>query len=151
MFGVDTKGLLRWSKNTIKLSNVSENVNLVMIVTKTTPKAYLDYLQEKAISYLVAGDNVINFNVLFKSMKENLGVEKLLLEGGGLLNGSVMAEDLIDEISLLVTPLIVNKSQAPSVFERKVEESLNITHYTLTDVQRLEKDSVWLRYKKSSQ
>lgn len=146
MFGVDTKGLLRWKKNTIQLSNISKAVNLVIIVTKSTPKAYLAYLQSKNISYLFAGDDEIDFNIVFKSIKEKLRVEKLLLEGGGLLNGSVMAAGFVDEISLIVTPIVVNRSQAPSVFE-KVTQAIEITHFMLMDVQKLDKNSVWLRYK----
>lgn len=151
MFGVDTKGILRWDKNTIKLSNVKENLNLVIIVTDTTPKEYLQYLQEKQISYLVAGTNEIEFPTLFQTMKEKMGVEKLLLEGGGLLNGSVMTADCIDEISLLITPTVVNQSTAPSVFERKQDEPLNLKRYTLEGVQQREKDTVWLRYKRLDQ
>jgi riboflavin biosynthesis pyrimidine reductase len=84
-------------------------------------------------------------------MKEKLHVDTLLLEGGGLLNGSVMSMDLIDEISLLMTPTIVNQTNAPSVFERQQEEPLNLRLYSLLDVQKMEKDTVWLRYKKSNQ
>jgi 2,5-diamino-6-(ribosylamino)-4(3H)-pyrimidinone 5'-phosphate reductase len=151
MFGVDTKGLLRWDKNTIKLSNVIEPLSLVIVVTVSTPKEYLQYLQNNGISYLVAGTDKIDFIKLFNTMKEKLGVETLLLEGGGLLNGSVMAADLVDEISLLVTPTVINQSQAPSLFERKQNEPLNLRHYTLTGVKQMDKDTVWLRYKKANQ
>ena len=151
MFGVDTKGLLRWEKNSIKLSNVADPLHLVIVVTEATPKEYLQSLQDKEISYLVAGEEDIDFPKLFASMREKMNVETLLLEGGGLLNGSVMAADMIDEISLLMTPKVVNRSNAPSLFERKVEEPLDVTDYFLTDVKRMAKGSVWLRYKKSSQ
>jgi dihydrofolate reductase len=148
MFGVDTKGVLRWGKNSIKLSNVAEPLHLVVIVTTSTPKEYLQYLQNNGISYLVAGTNEIDFLKLFTTMKEKFGVETLLLEGGGLLNGSVMADNLVDEISILVTPTVTNRSKAPSVFERKQEEPLNLRPYSLVGVQKLDKDTVWLRYKK---
>lgn len=148
MFGVDTKGLLRWDKNTIKLSNIEKPLHLVIIVTKSTPKEYLAHLREQHISYLVAGDNEINFQQLFISIKEKFHIDTLLLEGGGLLNGSVMAGDFVDEISLLLTPIVVNRTKAPSLFERKVEEPIDITKYKLTYVEKMEKDVVWLRYKK---
>ena len=151
MFGVDTKGLLRWDKNTIQLSNVTNPLHLIVVVTETTPKEYLKYLQNKDISYLMAGTDSIDFPKLFTSIKEKLNVETLLLEGGGLLNGSVMAADMVDEISLLLTPKVANRGNAPSLFERKVEEPLHITDYSLADVKQMEKGSVWLRYKKKNQ
>ena len=150
MFAVDTKGLLRWDKNSIKLSNIADPLHLVVVTTTSTPKEYLQYLQDREISYIVAGTNEIDFSTLFKTMKEKLHVETLLVEGGGLLNGSVMAAEFIDEISLLLTPTIVNQTSAPSLFERKQDESLNLRHYALTSVQKMEKDTVWLRYKKLS-
>ncbi len=149
MFGVDTKGQLRWDRNTIKLSNVDTPLHLVIVVTKSTLREYLQYLQDKDISYLVAGEETIDFPSLFTSMKEKMNVETLLLEGGGILNGSVMAADMIDEVSLLVTPKVANRSSAPSLFERTAEEPLRVTDYSLTDVRQMEKGSVWLRYKKT--
>ncbi len=149
MFGVDTKGLLRWDNNKIKLSNVETPLHLVIVVTESTPKEYLNYLQEKQISFIVTGNKEVDFDLLFKIMKEKFGVEKLLLEGGGILNGSLMSAGLIDEISLLITPVIVNQSEAPSIFENK-QNSLNLKKYTLANIERIEKDCVWLRYNKRS-
>jgi riboflavin biosynthesis pyrimidine reductase len=131
------------------LSNVAEPLHLVIIVTYSTPKEYLQYLQDNHISYLMAGSTEIDFPVLFSKIKEKFGVETLLLEGGGILNGSVMATGLIDEISLLVTPTVINRSQAPSIFEHGKTGPLILKHYTLTGVRQMEKDTVWLRYKKS--
>lgn len=149
LFGVDTKGLLRWDKNAIKLSNVKQPLHLVILVTASTPKEYLQYLKEKGISYIFGGTEELDFLHIFKTMKKSLKVETLLLEGGGLLNGSVMSMNLVDEISLLMTPTVVNQTTAPSVFERKQKEPLNLKHYSLSSVQQLEKDTIWLRYKKS--
>jgi len=148
MFGVDTKGLLRWNKNAIKLSNVSEELNLVIIVTKTTPKSYLAYLKEKGISYIVSGEDEIDFELLFRTMKDKLGIEKLLLEGGGIINGSVLSAGFIDEISLLLTPIVANRSKAPALFERSVDDAINITKFSLIELEKLEKDCVILRYKR---
>lgn len=149
MFAVDTRGVLRWKENIITLSNVADKLNLVVVVSNQTPKDYLAHLQEKAISYLFAGEDQVNFNILLEKMKVQFGVEKLLLEGGGTLNGSVMAEDLVDEISLLLTPLVINRSIAPSVFERRVDEKLDIKKYSLTSVEKMEDDAVWLRYERN--
>lgn len=147
MFAVDTKGILRWKDNTITLSNVTEKLHLVVIVAKTTPKNYLEYLQEKNISYIFAGEGEHVFEPVLVTMKQKFGIETVLLEGGGGLNGSMMAEDLVDEISLLVTPLVLNKTDAPSVFEHTTT-NIHTKKYALTSVKQMTDDSVWLRYKK---
>jgi riboflavin biosynthesis pyrimidine reductase len=148
VFAIDTKGVLRWKDNTIKLANVDERINIIVIVTQKTPKDYLAYLQDNKISYIYGGKDAINFDLLFKKIKSKLGIDKILLEGGGILNGSVMNENLIDEISLLLLPIVVNRVDAPSIFEGEVQQILNIKKYSLTKVERIENDVVWLKYKR---
>lgn len=146
MFGIDTKGTLRWDSNTIKLTNIQTPVHLVIVTTTSTPNAYRSYLKRKQISYIIAGTDDIDFNRALKKMKTQFSVDTLLLEGGGLLNGSVMHANLIDEISLLMTPSVINRSRAPSVFERKQSEPLSLQQFSLTHVQKIEKDTLWLRW-----
>lgn len=148
MIGVDTKGILRWKDNYIKLSNVTEKLHLIIVVTEKTPKKYLVYLRSKKISYIFAGEEKIDFHKLFNTLKEELHIEKLLIEGGALLNGSVLASDLIDEISLLIAPIVINRSEAPSVFERKGINEIIIKHFSLKNVTQVDKEIVWLRYTK---
>lgn len=149
MFAVDAKGLLRWKDNTVKLSNVSEKLHLVVLVTNETPKKYLAYLKNKQISYIFGGDKEIDFAKALERISEKFTVEKLLLEGGGILNGSLMSNDLVDEISLLLTPRVLNKTNAPSVFERKTDE-VNTKDFSLFSFEKTEKDAVWLRYKRNN-
>ncbi len=145
-FGVDTKGQLRWKSNTIQLTNAKDPLHLVIIVTKSTPASYLAYLKQLGISYIVTGQSTIDFSLLFSAIYANFGVETLLLEGGGLLNGSVMEAGYVDEISMLLTPTVLNKSSAPSLFERKQTPIINTKTYTIHSVTTVEKNCIWIRY-----
>ncbi len=145
--GIDTKGTLRWDKNTVKLSNVAHEIPLVIVVVEETPVHYSSYLRSKGISYLCAGKESINFGILMEKIKTKLGVHTLLLEGGGNTNGSVLSEDLIDEISLMIVPIILNRTGVPGVFDRQTHE-IDVKKFSLFAVTQIEKDCVWLRYKK---
>lgn len=147
MIAIDTKGLLRWKTDVLTFEDKSVH-QLMIIVTKITPKEYLSYLQKKNISYVFAGEDRVDFKLLFEKLKQEYQIDTLALEGGGLLNGSVMAAELVDEISLLVTPLVLNRTDAPSVFERKADDEVNTRKYKLFSVKQMENNSVWLRYKK---
>lgn len=146
VFTTDTKGVLRWKDNTIRFSNIKENLNLVVIVTINTPKEYLSYLQDKNVSYIFGGEEDIDFRIVFKKIKSTFGIDRILLEGGGILNGSIMNENLIDQISLLLLPLVVNRTDAPSLFEGDIQKDLIIKKFTLTNIEKLENDVVWLKY-----
>jgi riboflavin biosynthesis pyrimidine reductase len=58
-----------------------------------------------------------------------------------------MASNLIDEISLQITPQVINKSNAPTMFEHESTE-LNVSTFKLFEVKQMENECVWLRYKK---
>jgi 2,5-diamino-6-(ribosylamino)-4(3H)-pyrimidinone 5'-phosphate reductase len=150
MIAIDTKGLLRWKSNVLTFGDQSEH-HIIVIVNGNTPKEYLSYLQEKDISYIFGGKERINFTEVFEKLKSNFQIEILALEGGGILNGSVLESGLIDEISLLITPQVLNNSNVPTMFEKTPDEELNIHKYTLFEVKKLEKDCIWLRYKKKDE
>jgi riboflavin biosynthesis pyrimidine reductase len=105
-------------------------------------------LKNLGISYLVCGEDSIDFSLLFSEIHSYFHVETLLLEGGGLLNGAVMEAGFVDEISLLLTPTVLNKSSAPSLFERKAADQIDTKKYTIHSVQTLEKNCVWIRYQR---
>jgi riboflavin biosynthesis pyrimidine reductase len=71
-----------------------------------------------------------------------------MLEGGGNINGSLLNEGLIDELSLLIIPMADGTHQSPTSFDvndhlRKKPASL----LHLSDVQQLENDVLWLKYR----
>lgn len=145
---VDTHGTLRWKSNTIRSAIGSQlEYALIVFVTKETPTAYLAYLRSKDISYLTVGVTTVDWPSALEQLSTQFELKKLLVEGGGKLNGSLLKAGLIDELSLLLIPLAVNNSQAPSLFDQIVTPAtFQTTDFSLTDVRRLEKDVLWLRY-----
>lgn len=143
---VDTKGILRWASNVLTFGDQSVH-ELLLCVTKQTPQDYLSYLQDKNISYIFVGDVELDFSLLFQKLKKNFQINTVALEGGALLNGSVMNATLVDEISLIMTPVVLNRNDSPSVFETKTQELL-LHKYSLIRVERKENDTIWIRYKK---
>jgi 2,5-diamino-6-(ribosylamino)-4(3H)-pyrimidinone 5'-phosphate reductase len=119
---VDTHGVLRWEKNFINLSNQTSEFKLIVIVSQLTPKEYLAYLQDKKISYMFGGASEVDFQLVLKKLKDQFNIEKILLEGGGSFNGSLMASSVVDEISLLLIPRVLNKKNAPSIFDQDTNE-----------------------------
>lgn len=81
-------------------------------------------------------------------VKEQFGVEKLLLEGGGFINGAVIEEELIDEISLMILPFVVNNIEAPELFYSNPVIP-KVYNFKLEKVIHLDKDVVRLRYLKA--
>lgn len=79
--------------------------------------------------------------VPLKSSKIFFGIEKLLLEGGSIINGAFQQADAVDELSLVVAPVVADKDSKPL-----------FTHSTLSDFSltntETEGDVLILKYKK---
>jgi len=149
--GIDVKGLLRWKENFLYIGKEkidSNKFNLVMVVTKETPMEYLSYLRSKNISYIFGGEKELDFSVVFKKLKVEFNIDRVILEGGGSINGSIIAEELIDEISLLLMPLVINNVEAPELFYKQLTTP-KLYNFKLEKFEKIERDVLWLRYKRN--
>ena len=80
---------------------------------------------------------------------EHFGVERLLLEGGGITNGEFLHAGLIDEVSLLVYPGLDGLSGEPSIFDypsKPAEQPALGQSLALISSKTLGGGMVWLRY-----
>ena len=83
-------------------------------------------------------------------LNRELGLERLLLEGGGGSNGAFLRAGLIDEISFAICPAVDGAKGAPSIFDssdRDAGVSAPIRSMTLASTEVLEGGAVWLRYR----
>ncbi len=87
----------------------------------------------------------------FQTLNRELGITRLLLEGGGVTNGNFLRAGLVDEVSLLVCPFVDGAPGAPSLFDAAQEEEdgqrASIRGMELTSSQALDGGVVWLRYR----
>ena len=64
--------------------------------------AYLAELREDGVSYIFAGPKGDDLALAMEQLGAVFGVNTLLLEGGGAINGSFLKQRLIDEFSTLL-------------------------------------------------
>lgn len=139
---VDSKGKLGWRSNEIGGDHI------IAVLVEEVSDEYLYYLQRKKISYIFAGKKELDLKSALHQLAELFPISTLMLEGGGHLNGSLLNEGLIDELSILLLPVADGTPNSPTVFE--VSEYLHknpATQFSLTEVQKLEHDVLWLKYK----
>lgn len=140
---VDPKGKLYYDK-----SHMGDE-HYVAILGRNVPDAYLEALRETGVSYLFAGENGTDLVTAMETLREDFGVETLLLEGGGLTNGHFLKAGLIDELSLLVYPGIDGLAGISSIFEYMGgvdERPAAGLALRLLSSEVLDGGIVWLRY-----
>ncbi|HEY0522748.1 MAG TPA: dihydrofolate reductase family protein [Stellaceae bacterium] len=123
---------------------------IVVVLTEKVPDAHLAGLRGDGVSYVFAGESALDPGLALEVLNRELGVERLLLEGGGVANGAFLRAGLIDEISLIVLPTADGAAGAPSVFDSQAADSDRrppVRAMQLLSSQTLDGGAVWLRYR----
>lgn len=135
---VDTKGTLLWEPET-------DTVKPHLIITsERVTKAYLAYLDQQNISWIVCGKEHIDLPRAAEILGEAFGVERMGVVGGPTINTAFLTAGLLDEVDILIGPGIDGRAEMPSVFEGREDPSP--LPLTLTDVKQYEEGAVLLRY-----
>lgn len=90
--------------------------NILVIAGRNATEEYLAHLREMRISYAIVGD-ALNFRGGLETVGRGFGIRSISVQGGGILNGALLADGLVDELSLVIYPGIDGLSGVPSIFE----------------------------------
>jgi riboflavin biosynthesis pyrimidine reductase len=137
---IDPRGKLRWESGSI------DEEHAVTILTEQVPDRYLAFLRARGVSYLFGGKTRIDLPKVLRKLQARLGIRKLLLEGGGKINGSFLAAGVIDELSILVAPVADGGVGTPSLFDAR-EGPGPARPLKLLSVERRRGDLLWVRYR----
>jgi riboflavin biosynthesis pyrimidine reductase len=141
---LDARGKIAWGRSDIGGDPI------VAVLTEQVSDAHLAGLRADGVSYIFAGRDRLDLGLALETLNRELGIERLLLEGGGQSNGSFLRAGLIDEISLAVCPAVDGARGGPHVFDSNDDESearAPLGAMTLTSSEVLEGGAVWLRYR----
>lgn len=123
--------------------------NILVILGGNATADYLAALEEKGISYLVA-DDISNLRKVLTAVNHHFKVKTISLQGGGIIDGAMLAQGLINELSLVIYPGIDGLTTAPSIFEyfgHSEERPAEGQALELLSVEQKPHGIVWLRYK----
>ncbi|MGO9481288.1 MAG: dihydrofolate reductase family protein [Candidatus Kryptoniota bacterium] len=138
---IDTVGKLRWSDSDI------DGDHLICAVSERVPQDYLSMLREKEISYIVTGATSVDLVRAVELLGEHFGIKRLLLEGGGHINGAFLQACLVDEVSILLVPGIDGRHDIPAVFDGVNPFLKKAVQLKLKSVEQRKNDTLWIRYK----
>lgn len=141
LFGIvlDTQGRLLWNTNTIN------DAHIVVALTEKASDDYLEFLQSMKISYIFCGKDKINLKTVLEKLVKKFKIKKILLQGGGKMNASMLREGYIDELSMLVGPVIEGTIGTPTIFDvNKTRQPAYMLK--LLSMKKLKKDILLLNY-----
>jgi riboflavin biosynthesis pyrimidine reductase len=141
---LDAHGRIAWGRSDIG------NDPIVVVLSETVSDAHLAGLRSEGVSYIFAGKSQLDLALTLDILNRELGVKRLLLEGGGGTNGAFMRAGLVDELNLVLCPAVDGTKGAPSVFdstETEADQRAPITAMSLESSQALEGGAMLLRYR----
>jgi len=82
-----------------------------------------------------------------EELRERYDVRVVRTDSGGTLNGLLLREGLVDEVSVLLNASLVGDKDTTSLFKAPPEwMKEDVVKMKLTHVEELDDNTVWLRY-----
>ena len=145
---IDPHGRLGWYGSEIKDYDPGYNdAHIIEVLTDNIQDEYLAFLKEKGISYIFCGHNQIDVSIMNEKLYHLFNIKKILLKGGGLTNSLFLNSDTIDEMSLVIVPLIDQDNNTINLFTNK---NCNIQEYEIIQFKKLPENGLWLNYKRKN-
>ena len=137
---VDTKGKLRGLLHTCRRFEFCRDV--IVLVSEKTPKAYLQYLKQRNYDHHIVGKNHVDLKKAILLLSDKYKAKTILTDTGRILSNILLSKGFVDEISLLVHPIIVGNNSYNMFSDIAKSQSLE-----LIECEILEKQYTWLVYK----
>jgi riboflavin biosynthesis pyrimidine reductase len=141
---LDTHGKIAWGRSDIGGDPI------VVVLSETVSDAHLAGLRGEGVSYIFAGKSKLDLALTLDILNRELGTKRLLLEGGGGANGAFLRAGLVDELNLVLCPVVDGAKGAPSVFdstEAEADQRAPVTAMSLESSEAMEGGVVLLKYR----
>ena len=143
---IDLSGRLGWKSHMLTYEDTVADV--IEVLTSQTSNAYKAFLRKLGISYIIAGEDKLDYEILLSKLRELFNIEMLMLGGGGVLNWSFIQAGFCDELSIVIAPAADGSRETQTLFMTKDNLTTDLAKgFKLLEVMPLEGSSVWLRYK----
>ncbi|MFB2623722.1 2,5-diamino-6-(ribosylamino)-4(3H)-pyrimidinone 5'-phosphate reductase [Methanothermobacter marburgensis] len=94
---------------------LNDEAPTVIGVSERAPASRVNELRKRA-EVVVAGKDRVDLSLLLERLHE-MGVRRLMLEGGSTLNYSMLTEGLVDEVRVCIAPMIAGGREARTLVD----------------------------------
>jgi 2,5-diamino-6-(ribosylamino)-4(3H)-pyrimidinone 5'-phosphate reductase len=104
---IDTKGKLKDLLHEVRRFEFLKDV--IILISENTPKDYIDYLIDRNYDYHIVGKKKINLTKSLENLSKKYNVKTILTDTGKILGNILINQGFVNEISLLIHPVIVGE------------------------------------------
>lgn len=89
-----------------RILKTANEIHTVVAVTNRASIAKIHKIESTGAQVLVTGEKIVNIRSVFRHL-ERLGFNRILVEGGGEINWSVLNLGMIDEMIVMVSSIVI--------------------------------------------
>ncbi len=119
--------------------------NIVIFTTRWTSKHHLSLLKSRGVDVYVDDSDKVKLPKALETLKQ-IGVERLMVEGGATLNFELLRLGLVDELTAYVAPTVFGGASAPTMAAGPGLERSEAIPLKLVHVESWEDGGVVLKY-----
>lgn len=112
------------------------------LVSEKTSERYIIKLEEMGVQVIVCGKEKVDLSLAIETLEKEFGYNVCRLDCGCTLNGLMLDLGLVDEVSLLVYPVISDGMGDRFALTNKMQS------FKLKEGRPLKNGQVWLRYER---
>ncbi|WP_165089807.1 dihydrofolate reductase family protein [Neisseria yangbaofengii] len=144
----DPSGKVLWQNNNVTFGNRPAG-HIISLVSEQADKAYLAHLRTIGVSYLIVGEQELDLPLALEKLAQCFHIKRLVLAGGGLINGAFAYQGLIDEIHLIVAPALELSPQNTAFENKNLNFNLGFAEFNLKENRILaDNKTIYLAYQK---
>ena len=119
---------------------------LVIFTTQKTSKNKIDFLRERDVEVYIHNSDRVDLKKSLHTLSE-IGIQRLMVEGGATLNFELLRLGLVDEVTAYVAPVIFGGGSAPTMAAGSGLVRSQALPLELVDAQVWEDGGILLKYK----
>ena len=122
--------------------------DLLVLCSRSTPQKYLNFLEERYIKYMIIGYDKVNFGTALEELNLQFGIKNIRVESSGKLNGTLLRDDLVEEICVLIYPNMVGGISSDSIYTASDLTSPDgVLDLKLLNMEKLKNEVILLHYR----
>ncbi|KAK7198213.1 RibD C-terminal domain containing protein [Novymonas esmeraldas] len=146
---VDPHGRLAWKQSTrqnARFPFYNGDRVVEVLVEDWVTDAFLAQLRRANVPYIFAGKSALDCRLAVDKLGALFHTDRVVCHGGGTLNGSLLEQGVVDELSLVLAPAVCGDPAAVPVFGSMTGGKLPMADFDLSAVEKLADGALWLRY-----
>jgi 2,5-diamino-6-(ribosylamino)-4(3H)-pyrimidinone 5'-phosphate reductase len=119
---------------------------VVIFTTNQTSKEQLAKLKASGVEVFVHDEPRVNLTLMMQTLKK-IGVDHLMVEGGGTMNFELMRLGFVDELMIYIAPMIFGGVNAPTLADGLGLSRSDAIALKLQNIETYEDGGILLHYK----